>query len=219
MSVATENEKVRHSRKLVLELLGSSVDVDLAGPKLPDQTIPGYMDRYGADPSRFGPAGAPSRLGDRDSRQAGHHHATAADRGDVAQPVKVDNELFIRDYAKCILCYKCVEACGVDAQNTFAISVAGRGFDRDLHRVRHPARHVRLRVLRQLHQRLPDRRADVPVRVRDAPGWHLGRVGQQVVDTICPYCGVGCTLSFHVQDNRIVKVLSPLTRSRRATCA
>jgi predicted molibdopterin-dependent oxidoreductase YjgC len=31
-----------------------------------------------------------------------------------------------------------------------------------------------------------------------------------VVDTICPYCGVGCTLSLHVQDNRIVKVLSPL---------
>jgi len=26
-------------------------------------------------------------------------------------------------------CYKCVEACGEDAQNTFAIAVAGRGFD------------------------------------------------------------------------------------------
>ncbi len=35
----------------------------------------------------------------------------------------------MRDYAKCILCYKCVEACGDDAQNTFAIAVAGRGFD------------------------------------------------------------------------------------------
>ena len=43
--------------------------------------------------------------------------------------MKVDNELFVRDYARCILCYKCVEACGVDAQNTFAISIAGRGFD------------------------------------------------------------------------------------------
>ncbi|MFL5736881.1 MAG: hypothetical protein ACJ76P_06050, partial [Actinomycetota bacterium] len=27
---------------------------------------------------------------------------------------------------------------------------------------------------------------------------------------ICPYCGVGCTLSLHVQDNRIVKVTSPM---------
>ena len=32
---------------------------------------------------------------------------------------------------------------------------------------------------------------------------------QTVTDTICPYCGVGCTLSLHVQDNRIVKVTSP----------
>ena len=48
---------------------------------------------------------------------------------DVAQPVKIDNELFVRDYSRCMLCYKCVEACGSDAQNTFAIAVAGRGFD------------------------------------------------------------------------------------------
>ena len=32
---------------------------------------------------------------------------------------------------------------------------------------------------------------------------------QKVTDTICPYCGVGCTLTLHVQDNRIVKVSSP----------
>jgi predicted molibdopterin-dependent oxidoreductase YjgC len=32
-------------------------------------------------------------------------------------------------------------------------------------------------------------------------------------DTICPYCGVGCTLSLHVQDNTIVKVGSPMDSS------
>src|SRR5439155_468701 len=42
---------------------------------------------------------------------------------------QIDNDLYVRDYSRCILCYKCVEACGVDAQNTFAIGVAGRGFD------------------------------------------------------------------------------------------
>ena len=60
---------------------------------------------YGADPARFGAAAAT-----------------------VAQPVKDDNDLYVRDYSKCVLCYKCVEACGTDAQNTFAIAVAGRGF-------------------------------------------------------------------------------------------
>ena len=43
--------------------------------------------------------------------------------------MKVDNDLYVRDYAKCILCYKCVDACGEQWQNTFAIAVAGRGFD------------------------------------------------------------------------------------------
>ena len=33
---------------------------------------------------------------------------------------------------------------------------------------------------------------------------------QTSTDTICPYCGVGCTLTLHVQDNEIVKATSPL---------
>jgi predicted molibdopterin-dependent oxidoreductase YjgC len=31
----------------------------------------------------------------------------------------------------------------------------------------------------------------------------------RVVTTTCPYCGVGCNLELHVQDNTIVKVTSP----------
>jgi predicted molibdopterin-dependent oxidoreductase YjgC len=33
---------------------------------------------------------------------------------------------------------------------------------------------------------------------------------QDATDTICPYCGVGCTLRLHTQDGRIVKATSPL---------
>jgi len=36
---------------------------------------------------------------------------------------------------------------------------------------------------------------------------------QATTDTICPYCGVGCTLTLHVQDNRVVKVTSPMDSS------
>jgi predicted molibdopterin-dependent oxidoreductase YjgC len=32
---------------------------------------------------------------------------------------------------------------------------------------------------------------------------------QTVTETICSYCGVGCSLELHVQDNQIVKVTSP----------
>ncbi len=32
---------------------------------------------------------------------------------------------------------------------------------------------------------------------------------QTTTDTICAFCGVGCNLTLHVQDNTIVKVSSP----------
>ncbi|HTQ79437.1 MAG TPA: 2Fe-2S iron-sulfur cluster-binding protein, partial [Thermoanaerobaculia bacterium] len=50
MVVKTDSERVRLSRRLVLELLASSVDVSTA-PELQR-----YAERYGAKPERFGPA-------------------------------------------------------------------------------------------------------------------------------------------------------------------
>ena len=37
--------------------------------------------------------------------------------------------------------------------------------------------------------------------------WDEGK--QQVVTTVCAYCGVGCNLELHVQDGDIVNVTSP----------
>jgi predicted molibdopterin-dependent oxidoreductase YjgC len=47
--------------------------------------------------------------------------------------------------------------------------------------------------------------------MREAGTWDETR--QTVTDTICPYCGVGCDLEVHVQDNEIVKVMSPWDHS------
>ena len=44
--------------------------------------------------------------------------------------------------------------------------------------------------------------------LRAAGSWH--EASQSTTDTICPYCGVGCTLTLHVQDGEIVKATSPL---------
>jgi predicted molibdopterin-dependent oxidoreductase YjgC len=213
MDVRTDTERVRLARRMVLELLGSSVDIDLAGSALPDGSIAGYLERYEADPSRFGPPAPRAQAGERDARQPGHHHEppASAQAETVEQPVKVDNDLYVRDYSRCILCYKCVEACGTDAQNTFAIAVAGRGFD--------------ARISTEFAVPLPESACVYcgncinvcPTgalmfrsehELRGAGAWDEDR--QTVTDTICPYCGVGCTLSLHVQDERIVRVLSPL---------
>lgn len=181
MVVHTDSPRVRTSRKVVLELLASSVDLSTA------ESLQPMLREYGAEPGRFGAAPAT-----------------------VAQPVKDDNDLYVRDYSKCVLCYKCVEACGTDAQNTFAIAVAGRGF------------HAHIST--ELDVPLPDSAcvycgnciAVCPTGALMAkPEFELRRAGQwaperqQVTDTICPYCGVGCTLTTHVQDDRIVKVTSP----------
>ncbi len=47
--------------------------------------------------------------------------------------------------------------------------------------------------------------------MRAAGTWDEGR--QTQTDTICPYCGVGCQVTLHVQDNSIVKVTSPSDHS------
>ncbi len=44
-------------------------------------------------------------------------------------PVLDDNPMYIRDYSKCILCWRCVQVCADDAQYTYAINFTGRGFD------------------------------------------------------------------------------------------
>jgi predicted molibdopterin-dependent oxidoreductase YjgC len=182
MKVRTNTDRVRHSRKMVLEFLASSVDLSTA------PSVAEWLEQYDCHPERYG-----------------------TDAATVAQPVKVDNDLYVRDYAKCILCYKCVEACGEDYQNTFAIAVSGRGF--------------KAHISTEMDVALPDSAcvycgnciAVCPTGAlmfktehdrRAADTWDEAR--QQVTDTICPFCGVGCTLQLRVQDNQIVRVTSPL---------
>jgi predicted molibdopterin-dependent oxidoreductase YjgC len=212
MEVKTDTERVRLSRKMVLEFLGSSVDLSLTGPIAPDGSIASYAERYGADATRYGPAAPPAEPGTRDRLETGHHHAPAGDAAaaTVAQPTKIDNELYVRDYSKCILCYKCVDACGEQAQNTFAIAVAGRGFD--------------ARISTEEAVPLPESACvycgncigvcptgalmfKSEYDMREAGTWDES--AQTVTDTICPYCGVGCAVTLHAQDDRIVKVTSP----------
>ena len=99
MKVQTRSEKVIRSRKTILEMLDSTMDLSEAAE------IQVMMQDYSADPNRFPDAVR------RESE------------------VKDDNPMYIRDYSKCLLCWRCVQVCAEDAQYTFAINFDGRGYE------------------------------------------------------------------------------------------
>ena len=99
MKVQTRSEKVIRARKTILEMLASTMDLSEAAE------IQQMMIEYGASSERF--PGAERRESE----------------------VKDDNPMYIRDYSKCLLCWRCVQVCAEDAQYTFAINFDGRGFE------------------------------------------------------------------------------------------
>ena len=99
MVVRTQTERVRRARRTLLDMLASTVDLSDA----PDILELAHL--YGADPDRF----------------------PLAERR--APPVIDDNPMYVRDYAKCILCWRCVQVCAADAQFTYALSFEQRGFE------------------------------------------------------------------------------------------
>ncbi len=102
MRIRTRSERVQRARKTILEMLASSVDLSDA-PEILDM-----MDEYGASPERFP---------DAHRREIG---------------IKDDNPMYLRDYSKCVLCWRCVQVCADDAQYTYAINFNGRGYDTEI---------------------------------------------------------------------------------------
>jgi NADH dehydrogenase/NADH:ubiquinone oxidoreductase subunit G len=97
MVIHSNSERVLRTRRTILEMLHASADLSQA------QELLAQSEEYGTDPERFPQA---------ENRE---------------QEVLEDNPFYVRDYAKCILCWRCVQACGDDLQFTYALSVGGRG--------------------------------------------------------------------------------------------
>ncbi len=96
--IHTESERVRRARRTILELLAPAVDLS----KAPE--LQAYAESLGADLNRF------------------------ADGEARTFPVYDDNPFYVRDYNKCVLCWRCVQACADDMQFTYALTLSGRGF-------------------------------------------------------------------------------------------
>ena len=98
-TVETRNDRVERSRRTILEMLDSAVNLAEA-PEIQDM-----MSDYDADTKRFPDAVA-------------REHE-----------VLDDNPFYLRDYNQCVLCWRCVQVCAEDAQYTFALTFGERGYD------------------------------------------------------------------------------------------
>jgi NADH dehydrogenase/NADH:ubiquinone oxidoreductase subunit G len=99
MVVNTETTRVIAARRVILELLASTVDLHQA------PEILAYIRQYGAQVDRY--AGGARREFD----------------------VFDDNPFYIRDYSQCVMCWRCIQVCAEDVQYTFALTWGGRGLD------------------------------------------------------------------------------------------
>lgn len=101
MVVHTNSQRAQRGRRVILELLASTVDLSEA-PEIQQQ-----INACGADAQRF--AGGYSR----------------AEQFDVFN----DNPFYIRDYSQCVMCWRCIQVCAEDVQHTFALTWGKRGIE------------------------------------------------------------------------------------------
>ena len=181
MEVQTDSPRARKSQEMVLELLLSD---------MPEQ---GYQwaDAQGALPHGELSQWAQSQgVAVRPALQALRREQPAADTSHPAMAVNLD---------ACIQCNRCVRACREEQVND-VIGYAFRGshsaitFD-----LNDPMGQSSCVACGECVQACPTGAL--------SPKTLIGsQVVDKKVDSVCPFCGVGCLMTYHVRDNRIVNV-------------
>src|SRR5216684_2029548 len=177
MKVHAASERAKASRQLVFELLVGD-QPDRAAAHDPDSRLWQWADALEVSDSRF-PQRAPA----------------APDRSHPAMAVQLD---------ACIQCNLCVRACR-EVQVNDVIGMAGRGhhekivFDFD-----DPMGNSTCVACGECVQACPTG-ALMPASLVDDNGTYANAPDRQV-ESVCPYCGVGCQLIFKMKDDRIVAV-------------
>ena len=202
IQVITENLKIVNARRMNIELLLSSGQHNcLVGEADLDQWTDFQLQAMGTE----GHKGICPAYGDCRLQDLAILYRARADRFPPTEkefPVEDVNPLIVRDFSRCILCGRCVQACN-EIQVNNAISLGYRG--------------EKSKVVTKGDLALKDSDcvfcgecvqvcpvgALVP-KIDFAPQGH--NLEAKKVRTTCSYCGVGCQIYLHVRDGRIVKV-------------
>jgi predicted molibdopterin-dependent oxidoreductase YjgC len=178
MDIVTESDKLTESRRTVLELLLSAY--------------------YDSNPTTDD--GHPNDL----IKWAKHYNVDIAkvSAKQPRYPVDSDPNPFVRvDLNKCILCGRCIRACA-EVQGRFVWGLSERGYD--------------TKVVAGLDEPMLQARCEscgacvayCPTGALDNKLSHGLGIADKVVSTLCPYCGVGCTVDLNVKDGKLIRVTS-----------
>lgn len=181
MVVRTSNERIESIRRTIVELLLSDHPADCMTCESTGQcTLQDLAYRYGIKESAY--------------------------KGDThTYSLLDDNPVVERDLNKCILCGRCVRICE-EVVGAGVYGFVARGFDSIVSTpYDHPLEESPCLFCGQCISTCPVGALSSKLAKGQGRIWELDKT-----DTVCPYCGVGCTLRLHTRDNTVVGVTAPL---------
>jgi formate dehydrogenase (NADP+) alpha subunit len=116
-------------------------------------------------------------------------------------PAETNNAMIIRDFSRCIMCGRCVQACN-EVQVNRAISYGYRGAASKIVAIGDlPLNESDCVFCGECVQACP-----VGALIEKESRFRARQWEAERVQTTCPYCGVGCQIYLQVKDNKIVRV-------------
>jgi len=201
MVVKTDSEKVIQSRRVTIQLLLASGNHNCAIRNSDNADWTDFQlnvhDYDGND--NLCPVWGDCRLQD-----LAYEYQVAGDRFPRAissPPVEDVNPFIIRDFSRCILCGRCVQACN-EVQVNLAINFGYRGAESKIIAAGdRPLKDSDCVFCGECIQVCP-----VGALVEKNSRYKVRDWETEKVKSTCAYCGVGCQIYLHAKDNKIVKV-------------